>query len=117
MRAAVVVVCVVVSSALYFVFLAGGKNEYPDTDTSQLDRNDLFRITEKLLEDSEAWPAELTADGVVVSSSLEPYPARAVRYSRFVLVTSRAKRRRLVCRSTCCPAASSSHSARSRPRS
>lgn len=68
-------------SALYFVFLAGGRNQYPDTDTSQVDRDQLFRITEQLLEDSEAWPAELRADGVVVSSSLEPYPARAVRYA------------------------------------
>ena len=80
-KAAAIGLCVVVLSALYFVFLAGGKNEYSDTDTSQLDRNELFRITEKLLEDSEAWPAELTADGVAVSSSLEPYAARAVRYS------------------------------------
>jgi hypothetical protein len=80
-KLAAIVLCAVVSSALYFVFLAGGKNDYPDTDTSQLDGNELFRIAEKLLEDSEAWPAELSADGVVVSSSLEPYAARAVRYS------------------------------------
>lgn len=80
-KTAVIVLGGVVASALYFVFLAGGRNEYPDTDSRQLDRDELFRTTEKLLEDSEAWPAELSAEGVVVSSSLEPYPARAVRYS------------------------------------
>jgi hypothetical protein len=67
LKASAVALCVVVASALYFVFLAGGWNEYPDTDTRELDRTDLFRIAEKLLEDSEAWPAELTAEGVVVS--------------------------------------------------
>jgi hypothetical protein len=80
-KAAAVALVLVTVSALYFVFLAGGWNEYPDVDTSQLDRGELFRVTEELLEDSEAWPAELSADGVSVSSSLEPYPARAVRYS------------------------------------
>lgn len=70
-----------VLAALYFVFLAGGHNQYADTDTRQVDRDQLFRTTEKLLAESEAWPAELSADGVVVSSSLEPYPARTVRYS------------------------------------
>ncbi len=81
MRGAAIVLGGVGLLAIYFVFLAGGRNQYPDTDTSQVDRDQLFRITEKLLEDSEAWPAELSADGVVVSSSLEPYPARAVRYA------------------------------------
>lgn len=81
LKVSAVGLAVVVASALYFVFLAGGWNEYSDTDTRELDRAGLFRIAEKLLEDSEAWPAELTAEGVVVSSSLEPYPARAVRYS------------------------------------
>jgi hypothetical protein len=72
---------VVLLAALYFVFLAGGHNQYPDTDTSEIDRDELFRVTERLLEDSEAWPVELSSEGVEVSSSLEPYPARAVRYS------------------------------------
>jgi len=81
LKAVAIVLGVVAVLALYFVFLAGGWNDYTDTDTSELDREQLFRITEQLLADSEAWPAELTADGVVVSSSLEPYPARAVRYS------------------------------------
>ena len=80
-KAVASVLCLAVVSALYFVFLAGGKNEYSETDLSQLDRNELFRITEGLLEDSENWPTELSAEGVAVSSSLEPYPARAVRYS------------------------------------
>lgn len=81
MRRAAILLAGVALSALYFVFLAGGRNQYPDTDSSQVDREQLFRITEKLLADSEAWPSELRADGVVVSSSLEPYPARAVRYA------------------------------------
>ena len=80
-RRVALVVGALVLAALYFVFMAGGHNQYPDTDTSEIDREELFRITEKLLADSEAWPAELTAEGVVVSSSLEPYPARSVRYS------------------------------------
>ena len=75
-----IVLGAVVLLVLYFVFLAGGKNQYSDTDTSELDRAQLFRIAEALLEESEAWPAELTADGVAVASSLEPYPARTVRY-------------------------------------
>jgi hypothetical protein len=81
MKAVALVLGLVVLAALYFVFLAGGHNQYPDTDTGEIDRDQLFRITEQLLEASEAWPGELSAEGVVVSSSLEPYPARAVRYS------------------------------------
>ena len=69
-----------VAILLYLIFLAGG-NEYEDHDVTDLDREQLFEITEKLLEDSELWPADLTAEGVAVSSSLAPYPARAVRYS------------------------------------
>jgi hypothetical protein len=70
----------VVLFALYFVFLAG-KTDYPDIDTGELDRDRLFQVTEQLLEASEAWPAELTAESVVVASSLEPNPVRTVRYS------------------------------------
>ena len=76
---AVILGCLVLA-ALYFVFLAGGWNEYADTDLSEIDRKELFRVAEKLLEDSEAWPVELSAEGVKVASSLEPYQARAVRY-------------------------------------
>lgn len=65
---------------LWFVFLAGGV-DYPDRDVRDLQRDRLFQQTEQLLQESEAWPPELTADGVVVSSSLEPYPVRTVRYS------------------------------------
>ncbi len=70
----------VVLVLLFLIFLAGGV-DYTDADTSDLDRDQLFRITEQLLQESEDWPAELTADSVVVSSSLEPYPVRTVRYS------------------------------------
>jgi hypothetical protein len=65
---------------LFLIFLAGGV-DYPDTDTSELDRDQLFLETEKLLEEAEAWPVELTADSVVVASSLEPNPVRTVWYS------------------------------------
>ena len=65
---------------LFLIFLAGGV-DYPDTDTSELDRDQLFLETEKLLEEAAAWPAELTADSVVVASSLEPNPVRTVWYS------------------------------------
>jgi hypothetical protein len=79
-KAAGILLGVVVSVLLFLIFLAGGA-DYPDVDTSALDRNQLFGVTEQLLEESEQWPAELSADGVAVSSSLEPYPVRAVRYS------------------------------------
>ena len=67
-------------AVIFFVFLAGGV-DYPDTDTSEIDRDQLFLVTEQLLQESEEWPTELSADSVAVSSSLEPYPARTVRYS------------------------------------
>ena len=79
-KSAAITLGVVVVLALYFVFLAGGKNQYSDTDTSDIDLDQLHRVAEKLLADSEAWPDELTAPGVTVASSLAPYPARAVRY-------------------------------------
>jgi hypothetical protein len=70
-----------VALVLLFLIFLSGKAEYLDADTGDLDRDRLFRITEQLLQDSEDWPGELSADSVVVSSSLEPYPVRAVRYS------------------------------------
>jgi hypothetical protein len=66
--------------AVLFAALGGGI-EYPDTDTSEIQKNQLFSTTEKLLEESETWPEQLADGSVVVSSSLEPYPVRAVRYS------------------------------------
>ena len=66
--------------AIYFIFLAG-QVDYPDTDTSEIDRDQLFRTTEQLLKESEEWPADLTADSVTVASSLEPYPVRTVMYA------------------------------------
>ena len=79
MKAAIVlgVLAVVV---VWFVFLAGSAR-YPDTDVRSVDRDRLFRQTEQLLAESEAWPADRTADSVVVATSLTPYPVRAVRYS------------------------------------
>ena len=70
----------VVLVLLFLIFLAGG-TDYPDADTRDVDREQLFRITEQLLKEAENWPAQLTADSVVVSSSLDPYPVRAVMYS------------------------------------
>ena len=52
----------VVLILLYLIFLAGG-NEYEDHDVAELEREELFRITEELLEASEAWPVQLTAEG------------------------------------------------------
>ena len=66
--------------AIFFVFLAG-EADYPETDTSELDRDQLFLKTEQLLKESEEWPTELSDDSVTVASSLEPYPVRTVRYS------------------------------------
>jgi len=80
MKKAAIVLGMVVAILLFLIFLAGGE-DYPDTDTSELDREELFRTTEELLEESEAWPAQLTAESVSVSSSLDPYPVRTVRYS------------------------------------
>jgi len=70
----------VVAGALWFVFLAGSA-DYPDTDVRNVDRDRLFAQTEKLLADSEAWPADVSDQSVVVASSLAPYPVRTVRYS------------------------------------
>jgi START domain len=79
-RKAAVVLAGVGLLALWFVFLAGAV-DYPDTDVRDLDRDRLFLQTEQLLRESEAWPPDLTADSVIVASSLEPYPVRTVRYS------------------------------------
>ena len=81
MKTTAIVLGVVVVIALYFVFLAGGHNEYSDTDSREVTRSGLFQTAERLLADSESWPVELEAEGVTVSSSLDPYPARAVRYA------------------------------------
>ena len=77
---------------LGLIFLAPG-TEYPEKDTRDLDRAELFRFTEQLLEDSEAWPTELAADGVEVASSLDVNPVRTVRYSVLVDAPLEAGRR------------------------
>jgi hypothetical protein len=79
-RATAVAVSTLVLAGIYFIFLAGHAS-YPDTDTSEIDRNQLFRSTEALLKEAEQWPADLTADSVKVASSLEPYPVRTVMYA------------------------------------
>jgi hypothetical protein len=77
-------VFIALGAALMIVVLyaaLGGGVEYPDTDTREVDREQLFRVTEQLLEASETWAPELTDGSVTVASSLEPYPVRTVRYS------------------------------------
>lgn len=69
-----------VAAILWFVFLAGSAH-YPDTDVRSVDRDRLFGVTEKLLADSEAWPADSSDGTITVASSLDPYPVRTVRYS------------------------------------
>ena len=80
MKIAGIVLGVLVLFALWFVFLAGS-TDYPDHDSRELSQAELLRATETLLEESEAWPVELSSEGVVVSSSLEPHPVRTVRYT------------------------------------
>lgn len=75
-----VLLAVLVVGVLWFVFLAGS-NDYPEADTRDINRDQLFAVTEQLLDESEAWPTELEAEKVTVSSSLEPYPVRTVQYS------------------------------------
>jgi hypothetical protein len=65
--------------AILYASIAGSI-AYPDTDTGEIDRSQLFEITEKLLAESDAWPAELQDETVQVASSLDPYPVRTVRY-------------------------------------
>jgi len=79
-RTAAVVSGVVVLAVVWFVFLAG-QATYPETDVRSVDRVRLFQQTERLLAESESWPAELTEPGIVLATSLAPYPVRTVRYS------------------------------------
>lgn len=55
-------------------------NEYPPIDLAEIDRDRLFEAGERLLRDSESWPVEWTNQAALLSSSLEPFPVRAVRY-------------------------------------
>jgi len=80
MKKAAIVLGVVVAGVLWFVFLAGS-TEYPDTDVRNVDPAHLFRQTEQLLAESEAWPPDVSAPSVVVASSLKPYPVRTIRYA------------------------------------
>jgi hypothetical protein len=80
MKTALLVLGVVLLVVVWFVFLAGSTS-YPDVDVRSVDRERLFRQTEQLLAASEAWPAELTEQGIVLATSLVPYPVRTVRYS------------------------------------
>ncbi len=80
MKKAAIALGVVILVVLWFVFLAGGTS-YPDTDVRNVDRDRLFEQTERLLAESESWPAELTGPGVVLATSLAPYPVRTIRYS------------------------------------
>jgi START domain-containing protein len=80
MMKAALVLGVVLVVVLWFVFLAGSTS-YPDVDVRDVDRDALFRRTEQLLAESEDWPAALTEPGIVLATSLAPYPVRTVRYA------------------------------------
>jgi len=80
MKTAGILLGVVVVAVLWFVFLAG-QATYPEVDVRSVDRARLFQQTEQLLAESESWPAELTEPGIVLSTSLAPYPVRTVRYA------------------------------------
>src|SRR5262249_38717605 len=80
MKRTAVAIALLLIVVLWFVFLAG-QASYPDTDARNVDRDRLFRQTEQLLAESEAWPAALTETGIVLATSLAPYPVRTVRYS------------------------------------
>ena len=79
MKKAAIVIGALLLVVVWFVFLAGSAS-YPDVDVKHVDRDRLFRQTEQLLAESEAWPADLTDQGVVLATSLAPYPVRTVRY-------------------------------------
>jgi hypothetical protein len=80
MKMVALVLGVVVIAALWFVFFAG-RASYPDTEVHSVDRDRLFAKTEHLLTESETWPVELTEPGIVLATSLVPYPVRTVRYT------------------------------------
>jgi hypothetical protein len=79
-KTAALVLCVVVIVLVWFVFLAGSAS-YPDVDVRDVECDRLFRKTEQLLAESEGWPADLIDRGIVLATSLVPYPVRTVRYS------------------------------------
>jgi hypothetical protein len=55
-------------------------NQYPKVDLGEVDREALFRVGERLIEDSESWPTEMSDGSVRLASSVEPFAVRAVRY-------------------------------------
>jgi hypothetical protein len=76
-------ISLIIGAGILFVLMFvsfGGGYEYQDRDTREIDRKELFATTQSLLEESEAWPVELSDGTVEVKSSLEPYPVRTVRY-------------------------------------
>jgi hypothetical protein len=77
-KTSLIIAAVLVIALLFASF--GGGFEYEDHDTRDIDREALFATTQSLLEESEAWPVELSDGTVLVKSSLEPYPVRTVRY-------------------------------------
>ncbi len=81
MKKALTIVAVVVIVLAAGAYLALSGPDYPHTDMSEVDPQELLRQTEQLLEESESWPAELSEGSTVVASSLDAYPVRTVRYS------------------------------------
>ena len=67
-----------VAIAASYLALAGGI-DYPDADVREIDRDQLFRTTERLLRESEGWPAELSDGSVVwVMPKVGPGTGRAI---------------------------------------
>ena len=54
--------------------------DYPKVALEEIDREALFAEGEALLKRSESWPVEMREEAATLSSSLEPYPVRTVRY-------------------------------------
>jgi hypothetical protein len=77
-KTSLIIGSVIVIGLLFLSF--GGGLEYRDRDSRDIERKALFATTQSLLEESEAWPVELSDGTVEVKSSLEPYPVRTVRY-------------------------------------
>ena len=70
----------VVLIGLLYLALGGGI-DYPHTDMNEVDRGELFAAAEKLMAESADWEVQLEDGTVKVSSSVGPYPVRAIRYT------------------------------------
>jgi len=74
------IVLLVACGLVWIVLFLTRPNQYPKIDLSQIDRQALRATGEQLLTQAEAWPEELSAPGVSVASSCDPYQVRTVVY-------------------------------------